>query len=77
VLELRVPVTLRRTLSVRDLALGASTVPLAILSAAHPTVRPDVGGRLEGGEHLIVAAPKGESGDIERALRRVEGSVRA
>lgn len=76
-LELRVPARLRRTLSVRDLSLGSSTVPLAVLAASKPTLHPDVGGRLEGGEHVIVVAPKGAAGDIERALKRTEGSSRA
>jgi trk system potassium uptake protein len=73
-LELRVPARLRRTLSVRDLSLGSSTVPLAVLAAGKPTLGPDVGARLEGGEHVIVAAPKGSTGDIERALKRTGGS---
>jgi trk system potassium uptake protein TrkA len=76
-LELRVPATLRRTLTVRDLSLGATTVPLAVLAATRPAVRSDMNGRLEGGEHLIVLAASGASSDIERALRRVEGSSRA
>ena len=76
-LELRVPARLRRTITVRDLSLGSSTVPLAVLAAAKPVLGRDVGGRLEGGEHLIVIAPKGAASDIERALKRTEGSVRA
>lgn len=73
-LELRVPAKLRRTLSVRDLSLGAATVPMGILSATSPTLRPDIAGHLEGGEHLIVAAPRGSTSEIERALKRVTGS---
>jgi trk system potassium uptake protein TrkA len=77
ILELRIPAELRRALSVRDLWIGASTVPIAVLSSTVPRVTPELGGRLEGGEHVIVVAKKGVAGDIERAVKRVEGSHRA
>src|SRR5690606_14816625 len=73
-LELRIPLRLRRTLGVRDLWIGASTIPIAVLSAASPEVTPELGGRLEGGEHVLVVAHRNASGDIERAVRRIEGS---
>jgi trk system potassium uptake protein TrkA len=73
-LEVRVPSQLRRSLSVQDLPLGAAAVPIGVMAAATPSLSPRVTGRLEGGEHIVVIAPKGAAQGIERALRRIERS---